>query len=125
MAKKKKFPVFWVCFAVFIAVMAVFWVVIIANVKKCLVIYENSQPEYTVEKYVERFRDGSILDSLDFAQALLKDSQVAVVPGEDFGAPGYCRLSYAVSDERILESMRRLGAFVDKLSAAMNAKIGA
>ena len=69
MAKKKKFPVFWVCFAVFIAVMAVFWVVIIANVKKSLVIYENSQPEYTVEKYVERFRDGSILDSLDFAQS--------------------------------------------------------
>lgn len=64
-------------------------------------------------------------DSMDFAQALLKDALVAVVPGEDFGAPGYCRLSYAVSDERILESMRRLGAFVDKLSAAAEAKIGA
>lgn len=68
MAKKKR-PVFWVCFAAFAAVMVLFWVVVIANVKKSLVIYENSQPEYTVEKCVAQFEDGSILDNMDFAQS--------------------------------------------------------
>ena len=29
MAEKKKFPVFWVCFAVFTALMVVFWGVVI------------------------------------------------------------------------------------------------
>jgi hypothetical protein len=57
MAKKKKFPVFWVCFAAFAAIMAIFWICVIANVKKCLVKYENSQPEYTVEKYIAQFKD--------------------------------------------------------------------
>ena len=69
MAKKKKFPVFWVCFAAFAAIMAIFWICVIANVKKCLVKYENSQPEYTVEKFIAQFKDGSILDNLDFEQS--------------------------------------------------------
>lgn len=69
MAKKKKFPVFWACFAVFVAVMLIFWAVVIANVRRSLVKYENSQPEYTVEKYIAQFRDGSILDTLEFEQS--------------------------------------------------------
>ena len=36
-------------------------------------------------------------------------SQVAVVPGEAFGAPGYLRLSYALGDEAIVEGITRLG----------------
>ena len=31
------------------------------------------------------------------------------VPGEAFGAPGYLRLSYALSDDEMVESVRRLG----------------
>ena len=69
MAEKKKFPVFWVCFAVFTALMVVFWGVVINNVKKSLVEYENSQPEYTVEKYLAQFRDGSIINKIDFEQS--------------------------------------------------------
>lgn len=61
------------------------------------------------------YRGKPLLDSLDFAQALLEAVQVAVVPGEDFGAPGYCRLSYAVSDDRIVESMQRLNNFLSML----------
>lgn len=77
-----------------------------------------------IRKTLGMVYDGQIInDSLDFAQALLQSAQVAVVPGESFGAPGYCRLSYAVSDERILESMRRLAAFIDKLAQA--SEIGA
>ena len=70
MAEKKKFPVFWVCFAVFTALMVVFWGVVINNVKKSLVEYENSQPEYTVEKYLAQFRDGSIINKLILNRAL-------------------------------------------------------
>lgn len=69
MAKKKRFPVFWVCYAFFVVIMSVFWVYVIAQVKKCLVIYEASQPEYTVEKVMSQFRDGSIFDELEFAQS--------------------------------------------------------
>lgn len=69
MAGKKRFPVFWVCFALFVVLMAAFWVFAISYVKKCLVSYEDSQPENTVEKYVAQFKDGSILEELDFAQS--------------------------------------------------------
>ena len=39
------------------------------------------------------------MSSMDFADRLLDEKKVAVVPGEGFGAPGYMRLSYATSDE--------------------------
>ena len=45
------------------------------------------------------------------AKHLLDSEQVAVVPGEAFGAPGYLRISYATSMERIEEGLRRLGRF--------------
>jgi len=45
------------------------------------------------------------------AKQLLEREQVAVVPGEAFGAPGYLRLSYATSMERIDEGLRRLNRF--------------
>jgi aspartate aminotransferase len=37
----------------------------------------------------------------DLAFWLLDQAHVAVVPGGAFGAPGYLRFSYAVSEERI------------------------
>ena len=51
------------------------------------------------------------LDSAVVARRLLESSHVAVVPGEGFGAPGFLRLSYATSIERIEEGMRRLAEF--------------
>jgi len=44
--------------------------------------------------------------------------QVAVVPGEAFGAPGYLRLSYATSIERIEEGLRRIERFFARAEAA-------
>ncbi|MGC6455664.1 MAG: pyridoxal phosphate-dependent aminotransferase [Coraliomargaritaceae bacterium] len=52
----------------------------------------------------------------EFASKLLDDEQVAVVPGEGFGAPGYMRLSYAVSDEVIEKGLERLERFCAKLT---------
>ncbi|HTT34078.1 MAG TPA: pyridoxal phosphate-dependent aminotransferase [Methylomirabilota bacterium] len=54
----------------------------------------------------------------EVARMLLEKSHVAVVPGEGFGAPGYLRLSYATSIERIEEGLRRLERFFVRAEAA-------
>jgi aspartate aminotransferase len=54
----------------------------------------------------------------DLARLLLEKAYVAVVPGEAFGAPGFLRLSYATSIERIDEGLRRLDKFFSRAEAA-------
>jgi aspartate aminotransferase len=54
----------------------------------------------------------------EIAKMLLDKAHVAVVPGEAFGAPGYLRLSYATSIERIEEGLRRLERFFSRAEAA-------
>ena len=39
---------------------------------------------------------------------MLDEIKVAVVPGEAFGAPGYVRLSFALSDAELVEGISRL-----------------
>ncbi len=56
--------------------------------------------------------------SAEFSEALLKDEAVAVTPGEGFDAPGFFRLSYATSIERLQEGGNRLRRFVQKLESA-------
>ena len=43
---------------------------------------------------------------------------VSVVPGEAFGTPGYVRISYATSMDRIDEGLRRLTQFFSAAAAA-------
>jgi aspartate aminotransferase len=50
-------------------------------------------------------------DSTALAKHLLEREKIAVVPGDAFGTPGYLRLSYATSMERIEEGLRRLERF--------------
>ncbi len=54
----------------------------------------------------------------EIAKMLLDKAHVAVVPGEAFGAPGYLRLSYATSIDRIEEGLRRLERFFSRAEAA-------
>jgi aspartate aminotransferase len=54
----------------------------------------------------------------DLSKLLLEKAHVALVPGEAFGAPGFLRLSYATSIERIDEGLRRLGKFFSRAEAA-------
>ena len=54
----------------------------------------------------------------EISQQLLNQVHVALVPGEAFGAPGYLRLSYATSIERIDEGLRRLNRFFTRVEAA-------
>lgn len=54
---------------------------------------------------------GSSADTVKVAKDLLEHAHVVVIPGEAFGAPGYLRISYATSMERIEEGLRRLASF--------------
>jgi aspartate aminotransferase len=56
-------------------------------------------------------RAGLPADTATLARELLERAHVALVAGEAFGAPGYLRLSYATSMERIEEGLRRLERF--------------
>ncbi|GAA4483381.1 pyridoxal phosphate-dependent aminotransferase [Actinoallomurus oryzae] len=47
--------------------------------------------------------------SVELAAVILEEAEVAVVPGEAFGTPGYFRLSYALSDEDLAEGVGRVG----------------
>jgi aspartate aminotransferase len=46
--------------------------------------------------------------SLELADLILEQAEVAVVPGEAFGPSGYLRLSYALGDAPLLEGIQRL-----------------
>jgi aspartate aminotransferase len=46
--------------------------------------------------------------SADLADIILDEVEVAVVPGEAFGSPGYLRLSYALGDEDLAEGVGRI-----------------
>lgn len=57
------------------------------------------------------------MSSEEFAERLLKEEKVAVVPGSAFGAcgEGYLRISYAYSLEDLKVALGRLGSFVERL----------
>jgi len=46
--------------------------------------------------------------SAELADLAIDEAEVAVVPGEAFGAPGYFRLSYALADDDLVEGISRL-----------------
>ena len=54
----------------------------------------------------------------ELSRELLEKAHVALVPGEAFGAPGFLRLSYATSLDRIEEGLRRLKHFFTRAEAA-------
>lgn len=61
------------------------------------------------------FGRGAIHDSQSFANYLLDEARVAVVPGSAFGDDNYVRISYATSMERIQEGVKRLEAALAKI----------
>ncbi|HXX43687.1 MAG TPA: pyridoxal phosphate-dependent aminotransferase [Candidatus Acidoferrales bacterium] len=55
--------------------------------------------------------NSSMSSAAEVAKQLLEREHVALVPGEGFGAPGFLRLSYATSMDRIDEGLRRMARF--------------
>ena len=47
-------------------------------------------------------------DDQAWCEGAIQEAHVATVPGSAFGAPGYARISYAASEERLREAVDRL-----------------
>ncbi|MBN1778325.1 MAG: pyridoxal phosphate-dependent aminotransferase [Clostridiales bacterium] len=70
-----------------------------------------------VKKLIGKKKNGLAIDSCStFAQQLLEHEKVAVVPGAEFHAPGFCRLTYALSMEELLDGVKRIRAFAESLT---------
>jgi len=57
-------------------------------------------------------------DDGEFAELLLNDAGVAVVPGSGFGAPGHMRLSFATSMETLEKALARIARLLTERIAA-------
>jgi aspartate/methionine/tyrosine aminotransferase len=63
----------------------------------------------SVKGLLGREVDGTVAHSTaELASLILDKVEVAVVPGEAFGSPGYLRLSYALGDDDLVEGVTRL-----------------
>jgi aspartate aminotransferase len=54
--------------------------------------------------------------SVELAEIILDEAEVAVVPGEAFGAPGSFRLSYALGDDDLVEGVSRIAKLLGEIS---------
>jgi aspartate/methionine/tyrosine aminotransferase len=50
--------------------------------------------------------------SAELCEVVLDEAEVAMVPGEAFGTPGYVRLSYALGDDDLAEGVGRVQALL-------------
>ena len=71
---------------------------------KCSALFGKTDGQHTINT------------SSDLAMYLLDVAHVACVGGDSFGAPECIRMSYATSDENIVEAMRRIREAVARLS---------
>ena len=60
----------------------------------------------------KKWGDRKINTSNEFAALLLEKEMVATVPGLEFGQEGYLRLSYALSEAKVHEAIKRLQNFL-------------
>jgi aspartate aminotransferase len=71
-----------------------------------------------VSAHLGEGKNAAAKNCTELSKLLLEKAHVALVPGEAFGAPGFLRLSYATSIERIEEGLRRLEKFFSRAEAA-------
>ena len=67
----------------------------------------------SVKDVIGRTIRGRVADSsAELASIILDEAEVAVVPGEAFGTPGYLRLSYALGDDDLFDGASRIAALL-------------
>ena len=67
----------------------------------------------SVRGVIGRTIRGRVADSsAELASIILDEAEVAVVPGEAFGTPGYLRLSYALGDDDLVEGATRIATLL-------------
>jgi aspartate aminotransferase len=71
-----------------------------------------------VSAHLGEGKNAAAKNCTELSKFLLEKAHVALVAGEAFGAPGFLRLSYATSIERIEEGLRRLEKFFSRAEAA-------
>jgi aspartate aminotransferase len=71
---------------------------------------------YLFPNAIEAARMCGCKDVDEFAEVLLTEVNVAVVPGSGFGAPDCMRLSYATSLDQLEEAINRIHSFVNSRS---------
>ncbi len=61
------------------------------------------------------------LSASEFCERLLREEQVAVIPGDAFGrsGEGFVRACYAVSEEKLEIALERMGRFVRRCEPAL------
>ncbi len=69
---------------------------------------------YVFPNVKELMKMAGFEDDKSFAEFVLEEAEIAVVPGSAFGLPGYFRLSYATSFENIEEGISRLRKFAER-----------
>ncbi len=76
-----------------------------------------------VSRFLDKEFSGSPLrNTYGLAYYLLKEARLAVVPGDAFLAPEHIRISFATSEERIREGLKRLTAALAKLEEPKRVK---
>ena len=77
----------------------------------------SSRPDgaFYIFANISRFYGPEVKGSLAFAQRLLEDAYVAVIPGVVFGDDRYIRLSFATGMEHIKRGLDRLEKFCEKI----------
>ena len=61
------------------------------------------------------YQGQKIVSSKDFCQVLLEKLFVATVPGEEFGNPGYMRLSFAIDSARMSQAIGRMRKMISEM----------
>lgn len=64
----------------------------------------------------KKYGDTVINNATDLSMFLLDHAHVAIVPGAAFGDDNYIRISYATSDDKLIEAVRRMKEALAKLS---------
>lgn len=68
---------------------------------------------YCFPSFEQVLESGRFASSIELCAEALEHAEIAMVPGEAFGAPGHARLSYALSDEHLMDGLDRLRRFLD------------
>ena len=107
------------------------WLIKFENRKNLLVNFFNSIPELnpfspsgafylyvSCKGFINKKLKGGkkINNDFDFAEYLLHEAKVAVVPGIAFGKSPFFRISYATSIEDLEEACERIGTSLKKIS---------
>lgn len=71
---------------------------------------------FQVSDLISKLNLPNVTNDTEFAEYLINEAGIALVPGSAFGAPGYLRASIAVKQDVLRKAMQRLRAVTEKIS---------